>query len=712
MSKEDNSISKSYNTYGSVGLLQTPTANFSDDGEFAFGLSFEDPYSRLYSQMQFFPWLEVVVRYTEAKQIPYQPTIDQTWKDKGMDFKFRLLKESDRIPALAIGFQDIGGTGSYASEYLVATKRQNNFNISLGLGWGRLAGEKHISNPLGWINSNNDQTGSIRKDSGKINLDNFFNDDYASFFGGIEYFTPVDDLSFKIEYDSTDYGDLEGKYPRYNQQIGEKMNVDSRFNYGLNYKLNIGNYDDLDISVGYLRGNTVYAGVTAHTNLNERRPTKFIAPKEIINIPYLEPFNKLNDGWKKYLSDLIMWQMGNVGFVTHNLIFKDNELQVEISQGRFRDPVQAIDLASRILANNSPKNIEYLTVINIDQGIETLRATIPRESLVESASQGPLDAERLIFNERSNFEVDAITAQNEYLYPNFYWQLKPNMNGTLQHQIKFYFWQLEALFHAEYSIKKGLYLTTDIGLNIDNNFEDYNYHVPDGELHHVRQDRRLYLTEGESGIRRLALDYLHEFTPNIKAKFSAGYLEWMYGGFGGELIYMPQDKNWALGLDTYWVKQREYDQMFSFRDYETVTGFLSAYYNLPFYDLRFVAKAGKFLGKDVGVNFEVSRRFESGARVGASASFTDCDKECVGEGSFNKWIYFTLPMDMFYIRSDTRSTATYGWSPLTKDAGTRIEPSNLYHIMSNAKDEVEELQREQWSIKKIFAGFSTKPKEN
>ncbi len=131
--------------------------------------------------MQFFPWLEVVVRYTEAKQIPYQPTIDQTWKDKGIDFKFRLLEESDRIPALAIGFQDIGGTGSYASEYLVATKSQKNFNISLGLGWGRLAGEEHISNPLSWISNNNNADGTIRKDSGKINLDNFFNDDYASF---------------------------------------------------------------------------------------------------------------------------------------------------------------------------------------------------------------------------------------------------------------------------------------------------------------------------------------------------------------------------------------------------------------------------------------------------------------------------------------------------------------------------------------------------
>ena len=92
----------------------------------------------------------------------------------------------------------------------------------------------------------------------------------------------------------------------------------------------------------------------------------------------------------------------------------------------------------------------------------------------------------------------------------------------------------------------------------------------------------------------------------------------MYGGVGGELLYMPDNKRWALGLDAYWVKQREFDQKFSFQDYQTVTGFVSFYYNLPFYDMRFKGSVGKFLGKDTGVNIDLSRRFKTGARVGAS----------------------------------------------------------------------------------------------
>ena len=253
-------------------------------------------------------------------------------------------------------------------------------------------------------------------------------------------------------------------------------------------------------------------------------------------------------------------------------------------------------------------------------------------------------------------------------------------------------------------------LTTDIGIDIANNYEDYTYHIPDGKLYYVRQDRRLYLTEGKSGLRRMALDYLVNINRNLNAKMSVGYLEWMYGGIGGEILYMPDDRRWGVGLDAYWVKQRDFDQKFSFKDYQTLTGFISYYRDIPFYDMRLKVSAGKFLAKDKGAHIDISRRFDTGARVGAVVALTDCDAECVGEGSFNKWIYFELPMDLFYTQSNTRAKAGYAWSPLTKDAGVKIESGGLYNLMMNATDEVDSLRLKSWSFGKILSGFSTKPK--
>lgn len=700
-------LAKSSTTNGGIGLIEIPTARFSYDGELTFGISSELPYNRLFATSQVFPWLETVVKYTEETWFPYSPGNPQTDKDKGFDIKLRLSQEGKYRPAIALGISDIGGTAAYGSEYIVASKQYNNIDFTIGLGWGRLNGKDHIRNPLDTLVSRNFRN-RAKGDGlgGTIGLGQFFSGREASFFGGVEYYSPIDNLSLKLEYDSSDYSRVIGQEKVF-YKTGDIIEIDSPFNLALNYRMNMSNRDKLDLSIGIVRGNTFYANFSAHTNLNIEPIAKYTSPSEILNQPYLEPFGSLDEGWQKYLTELIVWQMGNEGLVTHNIIFNNNEMQVEISQSRFKKPMQAIDLASRILANNSPKNIDTITVINIDQGIETLRTTIPRDTLVNSVSKGPLEESYVVFNTIPVDKSDYIVRENEYMYPNFFWSVKPHMNGTIQHQIKFFFWQLEALVHAEYAFMKGLYLSADVGIDITNNFDEYTSHTADGDLHHVRQDRRLYLTEGETGLRRMALDYLFDINPNFSGRISAGYLEWMYGGIGGELLYMPDSKDWALGFDAYWLKQRDFDQKFSFREYETITGFINFYYDLPFYDMSFKGSYGKFLGKDKGYQLEMSRRFKTGATVGGRVALTDCDYFCVGEGSFNKWIYFTMPMDAFYINSTTRGKAGYAWSPLTKDAGTRVDAGSLYNLKKDAPDQVESLRRKSWSIKKIISGFHT-----
>ena len=109
--------SKSPTALGGIGLIQNPTARFSNDGEFAFGISTESPYHRLYAKVQIFPWLETVLKYTEGTFMPYNPGSPQTWKDKGVDLKFKLFEEGNIIPELSVGFNDFGGTTRRTSIY-------------------------------------------------------------------------------------------------------------------------------------------------------------------------------------------------------------------------------------------------------------------------------------------------------------------------------------------------------------------------------------------------------------------------------------------------------------------------------------------------------------------------------------------------------------------------------------------------------------------
>ena len=197
---------QSQTAYGGVGLIQHPSARFHKDGEFLFGVSTDLPYNRLFSKMQFFPWLEAVVRYSEGTYSPYNPGSKQTWKDKGLDLKLKLFDESEKFPALAIGIIDLGGTGTFSSEYLVASKKFENFDLTMGLGWGLYSGEAQIPNPIGiFLDSYNTRGGRSGGKGGTLNINKYFTGNKASVFGGIEYFTPIDNLSLKIEYDSTNY---------------------------------------------------------------------------------------------------------------------------------------------------------------------------------------------------------------------------------------------------------------------------------------------------------------------------------------------------------------------------------------------------------------------------------------------------------------------------------------------------------------------------
>ena len=68
--------------------------------------------------------------------------------DRSFDVHISLMDEGKYAPALSLGLRDFIGTGWYSSEYVVGTKSFGNFELTAGLGFGRLAGRDAFSNPL------------------------------------------------------------------------------------------------------------------------------------------------------------------------------------------------------------------------------------------------------------------------------------------------------------------------------------------------------------------------------------------------------------------------------------------------------------------------------------------------------------------------------------------------------------------------------------
>src|SRR5581483_6620988 len=97
---------------------------------------------------QILPWLEGSFRYSrlEIRKPGQGPEYDRSF-----GLKLRLFQESQYTPEVSLGIRDILGTGVYGQEYLVFTKKIWDLEASAGMGWGRLASDNAITNPLGLI---------------------------------------------------------------------------------------------------------------------------------------------------------------------------------------------------------------------------------------------------------------------------------------------------------------------------------------------------------------------------------------------------------------------------------------------------------------------------------------------------------------------------------------------------------------------------------
>lgn len=221
----------SANDLGGVGLLQTRTARFHKDGLLDIGASFIEPYRRYYITFQALPWLEATFRYTDIRNRLFSGVAafsgGQTFKDRGADLKFRILEESKYLPQIAIGLQDGLGTGLFSGEYLAFSKRFYDFDFHFGLGWGVLGAGGSIENPLIQISDRfRSRTADVGR-GGQANLDTLFSGPTIGLFGGVEWHTPIEGLSLKLEYDGNDYQ---------SEPLGNRLDQRYPINFGAVYR--------------------------------------------------------------------------------------------------------------------------------------------------------------------------------------------------------------------------------------------------------------------------------------------------------------------------------------------------------------------------------------------------------------------------------------------------------------------------------------------
>ncbi|MCC6306826.1 MAG: YjbH domain-containing protein [Rhodobacteraceae bacterium] len=646
------------NLYGTTGLIDMPSAQHQADGTFNFGVSHFAGITRTTLGFQITRRLSGSFRHAAVADWNFGGY--KTYYDRSFDLRFRLVDEGRYLPAVTVGLQDLAGTGLYAGEYVVATKNVTpRLRVTAGLGWGRLGTHGAIGSPFG------DRPPTDFGQGGVPNWDQWFRGPVAPF-GGIEW-QVTDRIGVKVEYSSDGYVEEAGARGIFRRE--------SPFNFGIEYQANpltrIGAY--------YLYGAEV--GIAAHFALDPRtRPvTAGILGPGPAPVVLRPPRTADPDAWSEewitqadapqLLRDNLATRLGRDGITVEALAVQSRRAVLRIRNTRYDAEAQAIGRAARALANVLPASVEILEIQPVVNGIPAA-AVVLRRSDVEALEHAPDGAARIrdvtAVADAGPLPAGAVTGAG--LYPKLNWSLAPFARAVLFNAGGIRFGG-GARFAANLDLAPGLMLSTSITKRV---FDNYGAPTPsDSVLPPVRSDISLYSAKGDPAIETLTFAWYGRPGRDLYSRLTVGYLERMFAGVSGELLWKPVDSRLALGVEVNYVKQRDFDQLFGLREYEVATGHVSAYYDFG-NGFHGQVDVGRYLAGDWGATFTLDREFANGWRVGAFATLTDVSFEDFGEGSFDKGVRISIPVN-WMTGTPSRGAFPVTLRPVLRDGGARLE---------------------------------------
>jgi hypothetical protein len=614
-----------YNNHGVVGLINMPTARLYDES--VFGVTFYDgtPDQKITLTSNPFDWMEASFFYTSLQNkrycgVSYDPVCKQDYKDKGFNLKLR-LKEEGILPAIAVGFNDIAGTGLYSSEYIVGSYGINNLDIHFGLGWGILNSSRNsIKNPLGYLSDRFlNRPSEFEGKGGQFQPSRYFSGQEASPFFGITYSLNAKTL-IKFERDTT----AQDALIKYSQPS-------SQYSFGVDYAIN----DNFSIGLSHERG--AYSSVRL---IYKNNPTVSVKKYQYKKAQNNEDGNK----YSKFIKNL-----NENGIGVNKISETASSIGVELTQfvhpniGLIEEIISsaAIDAGINKNIKKDLKIADLKAVSEIDPNFEKNSKLIYERKKTKSFNTSTGIKFRPFLASREEFFKGAILIEND----------------------------------SEFILRDNLFFNTNLKYSIADNFDDLIYPPVNTFPAQVRSDIKDYLKNMHKEgilIGRAQLDYHLTLKRNHHLMITAGILEDMFSGYGFEYLYFKGNTNYAVGFELFDVKKRDYEWGFGTFDYNNITGSINFYYrNYGYIPFDMKISYGEYLAGDVGSTIEFSRSFKNGTKFGVFASFTDVTTEQFGEGSFDKGIFFNIPIYGNFIN--------YTWKPLTKDPGAKLNRRNSLH---------------------------------
>ena len=646
--------------FGLPGIIDLPTARRFPDGELVLLQQLNKSLARSGISFQALPRVGVSFRYS-GHGVNGGEAYGRVNHDRSFDAHISILNEGKYIPAISLGLRDFIGTGWYSSEYIVGTKSFGNIEFTGGVGFGRLAGRDAFSNPLSVLSSRFDRRDSNAVGGGgTLGTINWFQGNASAFYG--------------IQYQVSDKITISSEYtPDLMSQESSYLDLKSPWNFGASYQLN--NY--VNVSAQYLHGSQI--SVTAHVSVNPGRPP-LLGGKELAPVPMRLRSEKaplVNVSEKTIIRKVLAVD----GFEIHNLNFNDDAVNIIVTNTKIRSIAQAVGRVASTLQRFTSNDIKFANISFLSRNLITGSYRVDLEKVTDEQFNPALQAHEV----RSILAIDMDALSPGENNQRFTWGLGPYITHRLFNPDLPFSLETGAELKAGYQITSGLKISGAVRKSVLTNLTD-NRRRSNSVLPRVHSDWPLYDIEGQNGhIHDLKLSYVKNLAPGLYGSAHAGLLEPFFAGVGGELLYKPAQWPFGIGIDIHRVRKRAYDMRFDLLDYETTVGHLSVYYDAGgMFDVE--VNAGRYLAGDWGATATISRKFGSGWEVGGYATLTDVPFDTFGEGSFDKAIYISIPID-WIISSPNQSQRRLTLRPITRDGGANLfSARKLYRYIERTQN--------------------------
>ncbi len=365
---------------------------------------------------------------------------------------------------------------------------------------------------------------------------------------------------------------------------------------------------------------------------------------------------------------------------------RSNESHLSLSE--YQPTGRQVGRTVKTVANNTSPDKESIRLSLRHKGLKGPVLTLMRKDIEQTILHNHGSPEEIWHNttiekdEEPLFDWMAFNEENRIDNQKYALKFVLDQEVSLSESDAGILYDTAALIEGEKTMPWGFLVGATGRVNVANNLKnlsDFRFR----DTNPVRSDEDLF-SSNRFGVDRFYGSWFKSLTPNTHVALTGGYLEEMFSGYGGEILYRPFGKTFAIGAEGWRVNKRDPDSFLASKIKENSinTGHVNLFYEMPNQTTTAYLKIGQYLREDKGATFGVKNNFENGTKLEGFITGTDQEDADILGNSTHVFggVRFSLPLGNIPYMPDG-SELRLSTQPFARDSGQILDnPQPLYDV--------------------------------